>query len=322
MAQRGKRPALLSPTPDESMMNNVSAAGLIGMSFSGSTVLNYVLGAHKGVYGGSELYRLISKDPAQHCGCCWCNTGCPTLTPKRISSMDERYFYAALAEFTGRDKIVDTSKNLSWFEHIFPIQKGQGIDLSLILLTKHPLRQLAAYMGFEHNYLYQCGLRSVLKRALVDPATALSPERMHLSYWLDSMIRFYDDYDASVLTRDFPHTRIKYEEFVEHTAQALSPTLERWGLDYDEHSTNYWEYEQHGVGGNRGVISMISNEEQMEVFRSRSTDYILNYYDNRTGLTMDDSFREAFSARTVAWLTSLPRYRMLCERLSYPPTLD
>ncbi|MEF2144005.1 MAG: hypothetical protein V3573_01045 [Desulfovibrionaceae bacterium] len=298
-------------------MSTVSIIGLVGMSFSGSTVLNYVLGAHPGVYGGSELYRLIDTDPSRHCGCSWCHNGCAVLTKERIATLNKVNFYTSLAQFTGKNKIVDTSKNLPWFEDVFPRQEGQDVSLSLLLLTKHPLRQLAAYMGWERDYLYKCGLRSIVKRMLVDPGTAFSRQKMHLSYWLDVMIAFYDGFDSSPLARNTLHWRVKYEDFVTSTADALANPLQFLGLEFQPDAINYHTYEQHGVGGNGGVIRMINTQERIERFRNRSADYILDFYDNCEGLTLDNSFRDAFSQETIDWITDLPKYRRLCERLAY-----
>lgn len=298
-------------------MKDVSVVGLVGLSFSGSTVLNYVLGAHKGVYGGSELYRLIDKDPARQCGCSWCHDGCTVLTDERIATMNKDNFYASLAQFTGCNKIVDTSKNLPWFENLFPRQAKNGISLHLLLLTKHPLRQLAAFMGWQHNYLFQCGLKSVAKRMLVDPSTAFSKQKMHLSYWLDNILSFHEKFDTSPLLNAFPHSMVKYEDFVEQTATALQPLLEHWGLEFDTKAIDYSAFEQHGVGGNGGVVRMINTEERKANFRSRSADYILNFYDKCEDLTMDNSHKEAFSEQTMEWIVGLPKYRSLCEKLSY-----
>ena len=299
------------------MAKSVSVLGLVGLSFSGSTVLNYVLGSHKGVYGGSELYRLIDKDPDKHCGCSWCHDGCPVLTDERIAMLSRDDFYVPLSSFTGKDKIVDTSKNLPWFEKMFPRQAKQGVSSSILLLTKHPLRHLAAYMGWQHDYLFKCGLRSVVKRMLVDPSTAFSRQKMHLSYWLDVIADFYEKFDTSPLLKEFSHFRIKYEDFVERTAISLKEPLERWGLEFDPRAINYSNFEQHGVGGNGGVIRMINTEERIKRFRSRSADYILDFYDNCEGLTMDDSYKDAFSEQIVCWIKGLPKYRRLCEVLSY-----
>jgi len=304
------------------MANDVSVMGLVGLSFSGSTVLNYVLGAHPGVYGGSELYRLISTDSATHCGCCWCHDGCDVLSDARIATMNERNFYHALAEFTGKKIIVDTSKTLPWFEDMFPRQKKQGISLSLMLLTKHPLRQLAAFMGWQDNYLFKCGMRSVAKRMLVDPSTAFSREKMHLSYWLDVMIDFYDAFYSSPLLESVPHFIIRYEDFVEQTGATLSPVLAQWGLSFDPETIDYHKFDQHGVGGNAGVIRMINTEDGDKKFRSKSADYILDYYDNCEGLTMDDSYRDAFSQPVLEWIIGLSKYKKLCAKLHYSETLD
>jgi hypothetical protein len=201
-------------------LTKIRVIGLVGMSFSGSTVLNYVLGSHPGVYGGSELYRLIDTDPAKRCGCSWCHEGCAVLTPERIATLNKENIYTSLARFTQKESVVDTSKNLPWFEDVFPRQNAEEVSPSMIVLSKHPLRQLAAYMGWEQNYLYRCGLRSVLKRAFLDPATALSRERMHLSYWLDVMGEFYSAIDRSRMLRGMPRWNVRYEDFVTGTAQS------------------------------------------------------------------------------------------------------
>jgi hypothetical protein len=304
------------------MKNEISVVGLVGLSFSGSTVLNYVLGSHEGVYGGSEIYRLIDKDPAKRCGCSWCHDGCAVLTPERIDSLDKDNFYTSLARFTGKHKIVDTSKNLPWFEEMFPRQAAQGVSPYLLLLSKHPMRQLAAYMGWERDYLYKCGMKSVIKRMLLDPSTAFNRYKMHLSYWLDVITAFYEAFDSSPLLATFPHGRVKYEDFVERTPEALKDVLDRWGLEFDPRSVDYSSFEQHGVGGNGGVIRMINTEERIERFRARSADYILDFYDGCEGLMLDNSYREAFSDPMADWIKGHPKYKRLCAKLGYDENID
>jgi hypothetical protein len=269
------------------------------------------------VYGGSELYRLIDTDPAKRCGCSWCHEGCAVLTPERIATLNKENIYTSLARFTQKESVVDTSKNLPWFEDVFPRQNAEEVSPSMIVLSKHPLRQLAAYMGWEQNYLYRCGLRSVLKRAFLDPATALSRERMHLSYWLDVMGEFYSAIDRSRMLRGMPRWNVRYEDFVTGTAQALVGPLEFLGLEYLPEAVEYHTFEQHGVGGNDGVMRMATTEERKKRFRARSADYLLEFYDNCTGLMLDNSYRNAFSKRTLAWIMDHPKYRALCERLGY-----
>lgn len=301
--------------------NGVSVLGLVGLSFSGSTVLNYVLGAHDGVYGGSEIYRLIDPDPELRSGCSWCRGQCAVLTDERIAAMNKDNFYSALAEHTGKKKIVDTSKTLAWFEDIFPRQARQGVSLRLALLTKHPLRQLAAFIGWQNDYLYKCGMRSVIKRMLVDPTTAFSKTKMHVSYWLDVATDFYDEFAASPLLAEVPSLSVKYEDFVEHPAKALDEILSGWGLGFDPYSIDYSSFEQHGVGGNGGVTRMVDPELRMKRLRERGKGYILDYYKKCKGLTMDNTYLDAFSREEIEWISSLSKFKSLCERLSYEPTI-
>ena len=52
--------------------------GILGTSFSGSTVLNLMLGAHPEIYAGGELSALIlSRGQEGVAGCTACGFSCP-----------------------------------------------------------------------------------------------------------------------------------------------------------------------------------------------------------------------------------------------------
>ncbi|MFH1913878.1 MAG: hypothetical protein ABIK45_06360 [Pseudomonadota bacterium] len=50
---------------------------IISLGFSGSMLVNYVLGSHLGVFEASEIYALLHHAPDMASTCSWCGEECP-----------------------------------------------------------------------------------------------------------------------------------------------------------------------------------------------------------------------------------------------------
>lgn len=294
----------------------IKVIGIISLSFSGSTVLNYTLGSHPGVYGASEIYALTSGEPWLSQKCSWCKEECTVLSEKNIEQLKEKTFYKDLARFSGKNRIIDSSKHYWWFEHVFNAQQHKGFCPYLILLTKHPLRHLASFMNNHPAHLRKSGFKSLLKRALLSPHTILSQDKMHLEHWLDVMQNFYDGLLSKPLFQRYPHQVIKYEDFVLDTEKTLAPALNFLDRKFDPESVHYSNYEQHGIGGNSGVLRQTISQDDWKKTCSHRPER-QKYYTDCQGLKLDNRYQDTFSEAIIEWLTNQPKYQKLCKNLAY-----
>ena len=289
------------------------------MSFSGSTLLNYVLGSHSGVYGASEIYSLIHPINGSKGYCSWCEDDCPVLSKKNLDSIRLKTFYSDLARFSGKQLIVDSSKHLWWFEEAFAAQSSKSFQPIFLILTKHPMRHLASFMGFHPNHLRASGLATLIKQSLKDPINALSSERLHISYWLGVMLDYYTNLFSNPLLNEYPTEQIRYEDFVLTPAEALEKTLAFFDTPYSAEALKYENFEHHGYGGNSSVMRNVRDYEEWEKhWKEHFPPWTVDFFKECDGIQLDNTHEKAFSPKVQNWIYALPKYKQLCALLGYP----
>src|SRR5262249_29770214 len=96
-----------------------SCSGLIAIyvaSFSGSTLVNTVLGAHPLIFGGGELHWLTQN--ADRSVCAICRASCRFWTPQARAAIRANEIYHQVARIFGRPYVVDISKMREWYNKV------------------------------------------------------------------------------------------------------------------------------------------------------------------------------------------------------------
>src|ERR1700751_3026531 len=99
--------------------DRIDVIGILGTSFSGSTLLNLMLGAHPSIYAGGELSALILNrgDPAI-ASCTACGVACRYWTETRRSEGTKANLYTTVQQIFGKRIIVDSSKSIDGFKEV------------------------------------------------------------------------------------------------------------------------------------------------------------------------------------------------------------
>ncbi len=124
----------------------IKTIAIYGVAYSGSTILNTILGSHSKIYGGSELFRLRSFNNEE--GCSAHGETCGIWTPQNLLKLNGCNnlikFYKQIAKITGRNIIVDSSKL---------IDKLDGYDHDLKLwIVKNPMSSICSFLT---NYYFK-----------------------------------------------------------------------------------------------------------------------------------------------------------------------
>jgi hypothetical protein len=235
---------------------------IASLSHSGSTLLDLMLNAHPEVVSVGELKQLgrfarlekIGRRRRCTCGAqtvheCefWSRVGAiigadtgQSLKDLNVENYgDEASFnrdnvtlFKAIAEASGKDYIVDSSKHPA---RLMLLLRNPAVDVFPIFLLRNPKGQIC----------------SAQKRSA--PLTTL----------IGSYVRTNRDIHNAV--KDRPHAVVHYEELVQRPESTLTLLMQALGLSFDPRQLQWAAPMRHNVGGNgmrRGTSSELKLDER------------------------------------------------------------
>lgn len=276
--------------------------GIIGLSYCGSTVLNYMLDSHPAIYGGSELRRLSTEGATARCGVCGIECSVwPEDVVQWIYPLEE--LYSTLRAGFGVKVIADASKNLGHFKKV--LAADQSARLSFIVLTKHPIRHLASYVtNVGGNSKQKADYESE------DEFIRNTVEKMHSFY--DAV----EDRVGAFERRGFVLT-VAYEDVVLRPSVELPKIIQPCGLEYDSRMLSFDRFEHHPIGGNMGPAVQTARQHGGVLRWGANSEYRRKFYEENQGIVLDNKYLETFSPERIYELARDPRIRALSERLGY-----
>lgn len=223
--------------------------GIVGLSYSGSTLLNYALDSHPEVYGGGELHWMEGKPHADgnvYNFCHLCRHDCPIWTPdNRTAVVAAERFYDAVARVVGKPVICDTSKMIEWFDRTIPATGPETvIDLHLMV------KEIPRHMG------------SIMHKALVRDAREAGRETITAAddAAIDAMLTGIHGYYRAIHKR-FARGGlgvVRYERLIADYPGTTGRLLERAGLTFDPALAvnRIYDHPHHAIGGNGGSATL------------------------------------------------------------------
>ena len=205
-----------------------SHIAIIGMSFCGSTVLSYVLGALPGIATIGESHWINSEplpgaDPAM---CGHCGADCEVLSSKFLRSMrtSKENWYPRLADRLGTRVLVSADKNFDLIVKYDPLYK-----LDAIFCFRSPINSFHSYR----------------RSANLAPSDGhLLELSEYLSYWS----WFYEN--AMQVAVQGKRLFVNWELFSSAPESNLLQLCNLLGTEFDRSALAYWQKIQHAVGGN------------------------------------------------------------------------
>lgn len=193
--------------------------GVVGPSYSGSTVLNYLLGTPARVTAVGEAHWII--DRAQLAGrsrltCLDHDEACDLFTAEVLAEMASAPpdgWYRRLAQRIGAEVMVTTDKHPEIYQRL-------GLPDVAVLVYKDPRAQLASLARHEGG----------------DP----------LEY-VGEVVRIYE----AALEWRGPGLAVCMEDLIDRPMVILSQLERALGVPYDGHALRFWESKRgHNMGGN------------------------------------------------------------------------
>lgn len=286
--------------------------GILGTSFSGSTVLNLMLGAHPDIYAGGELSALVLGRGDENAGACTaCGFACVHWDAAARANVSKANLYREVERIFGKRIIVDSSKSIGWFNEVLASDEHRGVIPSYVLMVKHPVRYLASCVA------NMTPLKPNRSRRVPFVGWSTARERQG---FLDEQIEVLDTFYEQLFW-NFGRTvggatfhLVHYERMVEDAQAALGPLLGSLGLFFAPAMSNFFGLEYHQIGGNAGPLYQLG---QGWPKGTNPTETRRKFYERNAGLCIDDKYRTLLSEPELKWLLTHPVVRRLGERLGY-----
>jgi hypothetical protein len=291
--------------PNSPSADATSCAGLIaiyGASFSGSTLVNAVLGSHPEIFGGGELHWLTKESDSTVCAIC--RSACRFWTPDARRETRIEQIYHQVSRRFGRRFVVDISKMREWYDEVLP--HFPDLPVFRVLLVKHPVRHVSSFIEKKET----AGTLSDGTPAYVTPKRTLQRLR---AFYEGFLLPGESEIDVRYKHVEKPtqiDLLLRYEDFVASPVDALRPILEKFGLQHDEKMTDWAQAEHHHIGGNIGPRVQINNDTPALETAARK-------YRQR-GIFLDNSFAEILDLEGIEDALRDPDALWIRERFGYP----
>lgn len=217
---------------------------IVGMSFCGSTVLSYVLGALDGVANVGESHWIATPPQPGSSGakCHTCGDACPVLTAEFCDSLreDPTNWYEKIAARLGTDILVTSDKNL-----ILLRRNDPEANFDVVYSFRPPLD---AYRSYQKSAKLQS------KPLTFDE---------YLWFWTT----FYGNAHYNFPSQG-KKIWLNFSDFSANPEDQLSVLCGKLDIPYQADALRYWEKKQHVVGGNFNPYDAVANGKMDRVIIS------------------------------------------------------
>jgi hypothetical protein len=283
--------------------------GIAGCSFSGSTLLSLLLGAHSKIFGTGEAhgtlpaYRRLIENKSLSYYCAMHHVECDFWTPEFLAECNDGdlgLLYERIARFDPEKEVV---------VHSF---KNPGI-----------------YSEMLHRSLPVQGLILLFKL----PVAYYSSAKVHLGISVSEACKVYTQRYSRALNlyseHRIPVFPLFYDDFATRTEECLKPLCEWLGLEYEPGMIEPWTVGEriHLVGGNTGAFMNMWDESvrnwvlQSETWKATySPEHEQWLEQNYRKITLDEKWR-SLPADEIARVHAHAPSRDIFERLLQMNTL-
>lgn len=292
---------------------------IYGSSYSGSTVLGYILNSVDNWFFASEVYRVLplwSKENSAKVNCSFCGSACEYWTHDLKMYVQDSGLkvntpevYKYFSDHYDIDTFIDGSKNRRWY--------NDSIDTRKIVTVKHPMKLLASFI---YNTRKQWHMSQTITTSLGGFKEIILKERSLVISLINDKLGVFIYYYGNILSSLDEYIICKTDilDFDNYThARKLCEYL---GLDLcnlDIH--NFSKYEIHPLGGNRAPLWSRKKTLNLSMKGEKDSDR-LAYYDSasrESDYVHDEKYKELFSEELLFEIMKLPNYIELCELFGY-----
>ncbi len=271
---------------------------ILSCRYSGSTILDYMLGSHSKALSLTELRAFIvgGRKPFT-CKSCQPPESCPIYSPDftekllRIGARPE--IYDEISRKSGADILIDSSKSINWCKKT--LKHTDPKNILFVHISKSP----EEYGGSERNKSHPSSLSSV--------------DSIGNKWWRQNtdILRFlyFSPYRA---------ISVRYQDLIENPRKILEEILSYIDAEYEAGMENFWNYHHHPLWGNKGTrshLNMSDSNPAKWVDESEKNKHL--YLDNHQKLFLDEKWRDAFNEKELTSLYTVGRVSQIAEILGY-----
>jgi len=212
-----------------------------GQSYSGTTMLDLMLGNGRACFSCGELYALFRPyrshhfNPACGCGDRSCNHWL------EIRRHGPRHAHKNIAKYFGVDVVVDSSKDLCWLIDANRWARKDGFRVFNVAIWKTPIE--FAYSRWKRN--------------------------IQLTSWP----REYTEYYARLFECNLPLVGVQYADLATDPAGTLRNLCSVVGLPYFSGKERFWEKTHHHLFGSLGVRKQLTSPHPEIRYESFSQEF-------------------------------------------------
>lgn len=217
------------------MVNTLQVIGIVGRSYTGSTLLGRLLATVPEVASVGEANFIVNRKSTCVCGpCAVSSRNCPVITKELLkdTSITEKNLYRALSNHFGKNKIIVSDLYREIYERTLVEDR-----MAAIVLYKHPI-------GF---------VASDLRRK---PRTVIEARAT-----LDSFNKVYMDIDEWCKEHTHDHCFVNYEDIVKHPLQMVKNLMARFGIKINILYFDLSIVDYHYINGSLHTLKSLNIEE-------------------------------------------------------------
>lgn len=271
---------------------------ILSAKYSGSTLLDFMLGSHSHALSMTELRAFVSNGRTPFtCKSCIpadaCMVWTPDLTSRLVAMGPSTELYRAIHQQSGAPVLVDSSKNVPWFEATLADMKPQ--EVLCILISKPP----EGYMASERNKSHTANVHDIDEIA---------------DRWWRSNAKFLD----FMADNAYQSAVIRYQDLIDAPRQVLTYLLEKLDMNYEADQEHFWNFELHPLWGNKGTRSHLNQTDSNPERWSDSSNYNKELYKaQHQTLFRDEKWRDTLTREEVDNLYRYPRVVSIAQLLGY-----
>ncbi len=262
------------------------SAGILGTSYSGSTILSFVLGGHSHIFAVSETTTLKRDGQGAECTMCkYRNQACPFWTRELLddclANMRQRYglIERAALQILGKDLTLFSDKAPAVYR---PLLAHSTVD-RFIVMFKQPESFFYSYR--KHRRLNQ----------------KFDSDRQIC----DTYVRHYRNDFALLDDTGFPGFFLYYDDFCRNPVRVTQQLCGFLGVDYEPAMMRYWESNLHTLTGNMGPYMNVLDGEELERLYAAKSIYLYDrthldwHAGNKRTIALDERWRTELSAEQL-----------------------
>jgi hypothetical protein len=289
-----------NPLNSRNKTGDIAVIGVLGLSYCGSTLLNFILDSHPEIYGGGELHWLLNRneDNTKYSAqCTACGTDCLFWTEERLNAVNEINLYPFISRIFQKRIVVDTSKNPRWFWRMAETS-GFQVKFHYLVLTKHPIRHTASLMS-----------NTMINKDLKD----LTDSECAIEIMYDFYRRLFRDLKKP--GKETVYQVIHYEDLVLDLKNTVRRILKPFKLDYFNSMENCIRHIHHQIGGNAGPL--YQNTKKWVFGEDKIDDQKKENYMKQKGIFLDNKYKKTFSPQKIQKLSKDEKVLFINKLLGY-----